>query len=508
MRNIMRAVLLASSSFIVFTGLAHAAPGNAGFDDAVNTAWTFGADASILASHAQSPSNAVFSSCIGVGCLGSDANGVTGTATFYQDLNLAPGIYRLIYNVRVDGTTTDYGVGASLGARAILRSNFTATANAYQAFTDYSAVAGGITRLKFGLRHDNDNMHLDDVSLIMVDDGAGNNIGAVSLAVAAQNTYGFLDRLQNRFGHAGSPVQVALNQETNIASSDGSGYISANGKYRAHMSGYGDRSKWDGGDVKSQRWGLNVGAEMAVAESLDVGFSVAAGHSRFSSLTTFTNNRGEADEYLGALYAHWSPGSFPLYATAAVGYGYSSNDLTRTSVLGLGTVAARDVETTQLLASVELGYDWKLSNSFILTPYARADGSRIDQDGYAEIQYTGALLIPAIVAPVDQDAARTILGARGTFDLNVGRRGAKLTANAGWAHEFERDRTVAFTETTGVVTFAGTATGATPDASSVVAGANVEAPITNEARIFAGYNGNFASGQDSHAAELGVRIVW
>ena len=176
--------------------------------------------------------------------------------------------------------------------------------------------------------------------------------------------------------------------------------------------------------------------------------------------------------------------------------------------MGLGAVMARDVEATQIFASVELGYDWKISNAFILTPYARADGARIDQDAYAEFPLSGAVLVPAEVDAVDVDAARTILGARGAFDLNVGRRGARLTASAGWAHEFERDRTVTFTETTGVVTFAGSASGATPVADSVVAGANIEAPVSNEARFFAGYNGNFGSGQDIHAGEVGLRVVW
>ena len=487
---------------------------NPGFETTPDLSWTFGAGASILGSHAQTDTYAAYSACSGVGCLGTNASGVTGTATFYQDLTLAPGIYQLSYSVRVDTTTPTYAVASSLGTNVTtLRTNFGATANVYQEFVDYSAVAGGSTRLAFAMRHDPSAMHIDDIELIMVDDGQGNNIAAVTQANAFQNTYGFLDRLQNRFGHAGSPVKVALNSPVTVADNSG-GYISPNGKYRAYMGGYGDRSKWDSGDVQSRRWGLTAGAEMAVSDGLDLGFAVAAGHSRFSSDTLFTDNRGIADEYSGALYGHFSPSSVPIYVTAAAGYGYSSNDLSRTSTMALGTVVARNVEATQWFGSVELGYDWALSNTFILTPYARADGARLDQDGYTETVLSGGLIVPMTVLPVDQDAARTILGARGTFDLNVGRRGAKLTANAGWAHEFETDRAVGFTTTSSSlgsgtpVTFAGVATGATPDANSVVAGANVEAPISNEARIFVGYNGNFASGQDSHAGEVGLRVVW
>jgi len=281
------------------------------------------------------------------------------------------------------------------------------------------------------------------------------------------------------------------------------------------MSGYGDRSRWDGGDERGQRWGLNVGAEMAVASGLDVGASLAVGHSRFSSDTLLTDNRGKADEYLAAIYGHYSPGSMPVFITAAGGYGYTSNDLTRTSTLGFGAAVARDVGATQWFASVELGYDWAAANGLTVTPFARADGARLKQDGYSEIVLTGGTLLPMTVDSVDQDAARTILGARGTLDLNVGRRGAKLTASAGWDHEFERDRAVAFSTTSLTngaggtnVTFAGGTSAATPAANSVVAGAGVEAPITEDARIFVGYNGNFASGQNTHAGEVGLRVNW
>jgi uncharacterized protein with beta-barrel porin domain len=255
--------------------------------------------------------------------------------------------------------------------------------------------------------------------------------------------------------------------------------------------------------------------ETAATDSLDVGVTLSTGHSRFTTDTLFTDNEGRADEYLGAIHAHFSPKSMPLYLTAAAGYGYSSNDFTRTSTGGDGTVVARGVEATQWLGSVEIGYDWNLGRSFTLTPYLRGDAARLDQDGYTETPLSGATLLPMTVQAVDQDAARTVLGARGTIDMAAGKRGARLTLGAGWAHEFETDRAIAFSRTStsgtagGVsVTFAGVAAAATPAEDSVVAGASVEAPVSDEARIYVGYNGLFASGNDSHGAEAGLRVVW
>ena len=510
--NLIRLSVLSSVSLLAVSGAALAEPLNGGFEDTVTPIWTFGVDASITNVHAQGGSNSLVSGCSVPGCVGTNASGLTGTALASQVMDLDGGVYRLSYGVRVDSISTPYTVAASLGTNVTrFDENFSATADAYQTVNDYSAVSGGSTTLRLGLRHDVSFIHIDDVSLVMIDDGEGNNIAAVSQSVAFQGTYGFLDRIQNRFGRAGSPVSVALNTPVEVADNSG-GYISPTGSLRAHISGYGDRGKWDDG-IKSRRWGLSAGVETAVADSLDLGVTLSAGHSRFTTETLFTDNLGRADEYLGAIHAHFSPNSVPLYLTAAAGYGYTSNDFTRTSTAD-GTVVARGVEATQWLGSVELGFDWKLGKSFTLTPYLRGDAARLDQDGYTETALLGATLLPMTVEAVEQDAARTVLGARGSFDIAAGRRGARLTMGAGWAHEFETDRGVAFSATSiaGLggtdVIFAGTSSAATPDEDSVVAGASVEAPVSDEARIYVGYNGLFASGNDSHGAEAGLRVVW
>lgn len=466
----------------------------------------------------------VFSSVIGrtdayAAGSGCDANCVvldvntgaaSGNGVISQSQVLDPGIYRLSYYLQNGDASASY-FRAGVGGRGT-RSISNASAFSYQLFEDYTPVAGGLTQIAFGMSQDTSAYRLDDVALVMIDDGEGNNIAAVSQSVAFQGTYGFLDRIQNRFGRAGSPVSVALNSPVDVADNSG-GYISPTGSMRAHISGYGDRGKWDEG-IKSRRWGLSAGVETAVADSLDLGATVSAGHSRFTTETIFTDNTGRADEYLGAIHAHFSPKSMPLYLTAAAGYGYSSNDFTRSSVTD-GTVVARGVEATQWLGSVELGFDWKLARSFTLTPYLRGDAARLEQDGYTETPLSGATLLPMTVEAVDQDAARTVLGARGTIDMAAGKRGARLTLGAGWAHEFETDRTIAFSRTStsgtagGVsVTFAGVAAAATPAEDSLVAGASVEAPVSDEARIYVGYNGLFASGNDSHGAEAGLRVVW
>ena len=171
-------------------------------------------------------------------------------------------------------------------------------------------------------------------------------------------------------------------------------------------------------------------------------------------------------------------------------------------------VGANDVDAKQWFGGLEIGFDWHGWSQLTLTPFARIDGARIKQDGYLETMRLG-VLVPALVDSKDQSTGRTLLGLRATTDLHiVGRYPWQLTAKAAWQHEFDRDRSVTFSETTFPVTFFGVASGAVPAQDSAAVGASLEAPLTDHASIYAGYNGNFGSGQRIHAGEVGFRVTW
>ncbi len=417
---------------------------------------------------------------------------------------MAPGIYQgSFYYQSVGGTNQ---LAASLGNYTPINQSNLAAAP-YTRYSFIAAASGGATNLAIGLRNDPDFDRVDDVSLEMVDDGEGNNIGAASQTVAVQASREFLDRLQDRFSHAGSPIQMASVRETVLASAGEMTYVNAGGKYRAFMSAFGSQGDWDDSSTSSERRGLSAGFEFNTGGSLDLGIAISLSHADFDTRTAFTRNDGEAHEFLGAVYAHWSPSSMPIYFNLIGGYGQSSNDFSRTSLVGLGSVGAQDVDSSQWFGSAELGWDWAVSPSLMLTPFARLDGATIDQDAYFEVQSPGSLLIPAAVAGRDFDAARSVLGVRASLDLNIG-RGAKLGAKAGWAHEFEQDRFVVFTETTGPVSFTGVAGAATPSEDSLVVGGSFELAVSDEASLYAGYNGDFGDEQEIHAGEVGLRVTW
>lgn len=421
-----------------------------------------------------------------------------------------PGIYQVRFDHRNSLVTASNSLTARFGASAPIVASLT---DAYQTSPPrYIATGLANTPLVFEYKTvpGSGTVRIDNVSVDLVDDGKGNNIGAAAQTVAVQASREFLDRLQDRFSHAGSPIQMASVRETVLASAGDTTYVNAGGKYRAFMSAFGSQGDWDDSSTSSERRGLSAGFEFSASASLDLGIAVSLSHADFDTRTAFTRNDGEAHEFLGAVYAHWSPSSMPIYFNLIGGYGQSSNDFSRTSLppFNLGSVGAQDVDSSQWFGSAELGWDWAVSPSFMLTPFARLDGATIDQDGYAELPaFGGALLVPAVVAGRDFDAARSVLGLRAALDLDIG-RGAKLGGKVGWAHEFEQDRFVLFTETTGPVSFSGVAGAATPSEDSLVVGGSFELAVSDEASLYAGYNGDFGDEQEIHAGEVGLRVTW
>lgn len=519
----VRATLLATTAVLTIIASANAGPNlvaDPGFESGAFGIWTSGGSiensirgANVPGFTVTSPRSGGFAfsgGCIGAACVTVGPTGVGGPGSIRQNINLQPGIYQgSFYYQSVGGTNR---LAASLGNYTpIDRTNIAAAP--YTRFQFVAAASGGSTKLAFGVQNDPDYDRIDDVRLELVDDGRGNNIAAAAQTVAVQASREFLDRLQGRFGHAGSPIQMASVRETVVADAGGMTYVNAGGKYRAFLSVFGSDAEWDDSATEADRRGMSAGIEVAAASSLDVGIAFSLSRSEFSTQTLFTANEGEASEYLGAIYAHWSPSSAPVYFNVIGGYGKSSNDFGRTSFFDLGfdsvidSVGAQDVDSSQWFASAEFGFDWAVSEKFMLTPFARIDGAWVDQDGYTEVQSPGSLMVPAVVAGRDFDAVRSVLGVRAEVGLDIG-RGGKLGGKVGWAHDFEQDRFVTFTETTGPVSFAGVTGAATPAEDAVVAGASLELAVSDQASVYAGYNGDFADEQEIHAGEVGLRVTW
>ncbi len=493
MRIELRVGLLATTALISLSGAVAAAPNivnNGDFEGGL-TGWTCIADESCTSGAGGNP-GAAFS--------GYDDS---GSSSVYQTLSTTPGIYLVTYDFK-DEANSGSALAMQFGANAPAGVTLT---NSYQTSTQVVATNTANTDVAFiySTFCCTSIVRIDNVSVVLVDDGLGNNIGAAAQTVAVQASRDLLDRLQDRFNHAGSPIQSASVRETVVAAAGSGTYVNAGGKYRAFMNVFGSHGEWGSNATEADRRGVSLGAEMAATQGLDVGAAFAFSRTDFDTKTGVTINIGDTYEYLGALYAHWTPSSMPLYVNVLGGYGSSSNDLSRANTLG--SAAASDVSADQWFGSAEIGWDWQRSG-MMLTPFVRFDIARVEQDGYTES--ASGLFVPAVVAGRDFDAMRSILGLRAEWDISsIGRYGAKVGAKAGWAHEFEQDRLVTFAQTVApTVVLAGTATGAQPEEDTAVVGANFEVAIGGDTSIYAGYNGNFGGNQAINAGEAGVRVTW
>jgi outer membrane autotransporter protein len=500
MKMRLRPMLLGTTATLLLTCSAQAVPvTNFDFETGDLTGWT--------------------ASCPGGDCGVDDSSGnpnfgfwgfnndVT-PGTLSQSLATGPGIFRIDvdYENNCGGECGSNSLAVQFGdsPAALLDTSVT---NTYLTGTTVLATnaASPLLEFQYITISGSGTILLDNVVVTQIDDIEGPNNAAAAQTVAVQASRDLLDRLHDRFNHAGSPIQSASVRETVVADAAGGTYVNAGGKYRAFMNVFGSHGEWGSNAAEADRRGLSLGAEMAATNGLDVGAAFAFSRTDFDTKGTFTTKTGETYEYLGALYAHWTPSSMPLYVNVLGGYGSSDNDFARANILGTGV--ASDVSADQWFGSIELGWDWQRSG-IMLTPFVRFDIATIEQDGYTETA-TGAF-VPAVVAGRDFDAARSILGLRAEWDIaSIGRYGAKFGAKAGWAHEFEQDRLVTFTQSLSpTVVFAGTASGARPEEDTAVVGANFEVAVGGDTSIYAGYNGNFGGNQAINAGEAGVRVTW
>lgn len=493
-----RAIALATTAIALFTAVGQAAPPtpnlvlDPSFEATTLAGDPWSGSFNFIGGFARTGSDSLRSGCVAGPCFSSQA------------INLQPGIYRIeFYEGMNGGTPNQYS--AQLGAADPITVNNSLNTASYGYHSKLVAASGGPTAFTLGIQQVPGFGSIDDVGVFLVDDGFGNNIGAASQTVALQASLDFIERIQDRFGRSGSAMEIASAGEVKVADASGGGYYSrSNGKYRAFMEVFGGHGEWDDSNTVANRRGITAGVEFAAYDTVALGAAVTVGASDYKTETLFTRNRGDADEFLGAIYANWSPRSTPLYISAIAGYGESDNDLKRTSLLGLGTVIAPDVNASQWFASAEIGFDWNMTSVLKLTPFARIDAAWLSQDGYAEVQTAGSTLVPAVVGSQDADALRSALGARLAF--NVG--SAEVKAKAAWAHNFEQDRFVTFSETAGNVTFVGASGAGRPDEDSALVGASVEFPIARGAHVYAAYNGDIGSTQEIHTAEAGLRITW
>ncbi|KAF0104631.1 MAG: YapH protein [Rhodospirillaceae bacterium] len=248
--------------------------------------------------------------------------------------------------------------------------------------------------------------------------------------------------------------------------------------------------------------GLDYRFDRRLLAGIGVGFS--SGNQWASGFS----GQGTTNSYQASLYASFTPGAF--YVDALAGYGYNDNSMTRQ--ITLPNLAPRLAQgrtgANQFLGQVEAGYRIAIDGAaaLALTPFARFQGTTVNQAGFTE---SGAGALNLAVAQQTSGSARSVLGAEiaGAFGVE-GREKLAVQLRAGWAHEY------ASTARPVTANFAGapgtnfTVFGAAPQTDSAIVSVAANTAIAASAGLYLRYDGEVGGGISSHSLSGGFRATW
>lgn len=194
----------------------------------------------------------------------------------------------------------------------------------------------------------------------------------------------------------------------------------------------GARDGFDGYDAGT--YGITLGADTLVTSRLRAGVAVTLSNSNVNFNGTLSGNNGSIfTGELGVYGTYYLPDNFFLDGLLAFAYNHY-NQRNLTSALGLTMDA--DYGGLQFGAKLGAGYDYKLSNGAVITPYASVQQYRINFNSY---NTTGGSSygMDMHVDSNSADITQTRLGARVGEPIRLS-NGALITpeVHAYWLHDF------------------------------------------------------------------------
>jgi len=334
------------------------------------------------------------------------------------------------------------------------------------------------------------------------------NFGTFNVAANAlfMNTVGqqmALSRDGARGVGAASGQRQALAEACEIATCDGTSPWSV---WASAIGGLGNVQ----GNGNASTFTYNVGGgaggiDYRVDPRLLVG--LAAGYTAGTQWVDSFQGKAWSNAVSVTAYGSFTPsGSLAgFYADALAGYAYANNQVQRQlAIPGLQPrTSSGSTGANQFLGQIETGYAFGIyaPASATLAPFARFQASSVNQ---AAFQEWGANSLGLTVAQQTTTSVRTTLGA----DLAASIGTAALGLRLGWLHEYAdtaRPVTAAFS---GAPSASFTVYGATPRRDAAIVGLQASAAIAAGTQLYLRYDGELASGADSHALNVGLRVSW
>jgi outer membrane autotransporter protein len=284
-------------------------------------------------------------------------------------------------------------------------------------------------------------------------------------------------------------------------------------RWRAWLTGFDGTWKLDGeagigsATLSHNTGGLAGGLDYQFAPDLLAGFAIGGSSSNFSVRDRITSGHLEGAHFGGYGVKTWGA----LYAAGTLSFSTFRNSETRT-IAGIGATetASGSFGSNLLSGRVEAG--WKQAwGWFSVTPFAAVQVSQLWQNGFTETNPVPAGAVDPLGLSFGSRSVTslpTFLGAQ--FDTRfVFGNGMALSpyARLSWVHEFKPDRAInASFIALPAAAFTVDGPRAASDAARIDAGAKLA--VTQNAWLFASFDGEFSSRSQSYAGKGGAKVTW
>jgi outer membrane autotransporter protein len=284
-------------------------------------------------------------------------------------------------------------------------------------------------------------------------------------------------------------------------------------RWRAWLTGFDGTTKLDGeAGIGSATLSHNVGAlagglDYQFAPDLLAGFAIGGSSSNFAVQDRITSGHLEGAHFGGYAVKTWRE----LYAAAALSFSTFRNSETR-NIVGIGPAQTASGSFGSNLLSGRLEAGWKQAwGSFAVTPFAAVQVSQLWLNSFTETSPVPAGAADPLGLSFGSRSVTslpTFLGAQ--FDASFALWNAMMLspyARVSWVHEFKPDRAInASFIALPAAAFTVDGPRAASDAAHFDAGAKLG--VTQNAWLFASFEGEFSSRSQSYAGKGGAKIAW
>jgi uncharacterized protein with beta-barrel porin domain len=242
--------------------------------------------------------------------------------------------------------------------------------------------------------------------------------------------------------------------------------------------------------------GLTFGVDYRVSPNFAIGLTGGYAHTNADLV-----NDGSLDVDGGTIGAYATGFAGGFYIDAAAFGVFNGYDDHRTALLG---TASGDTDGRDFNALIAAGYDWK-SGGLTVGPTVSYQYTYVEFDGFTE----HGSLAPLTFSDQNAHSSRTALGAKASYDWQVGHVVVKPELRASWQHEFgDRDYSIVSRFANGAGN-SFTVNGPEIGRDSLLIGAGAAVLLNDRVSVYAYYDGELArTNYISNNVSAGLRVTF